>query len=796
VIPTVLDGYCARRLVFLVVPQRHGQGQLVTCSGANRDGSLRVVRNGIGIQEAARMEMPGIKGLWSARASETTYLVLSFIAETRVLSMVGEELGEVDADGGGFDLEVATLCCAALGDAAIVQVTGGAVRLIDGASLRLLDSWAPMGSTISMACVDGARVMVATPGDGGQAGQLHLLEALAGKWAPIATRAMAHEVACLALGGGGPAAGSSAMQTDPPATGAAAAARQLAAAGLWTDLSVRVLDATTLVELIMEPLGGAVIPRSLAFAPFGDSLHLLCALGDGHLVTFTVEQGGVVAMDDAPLAAPAIAATFDAPRLTERKMVALGTKPIALTPFHSHGGLHVFAASDRPSIIHAASGKLVYANVNLKDATHMTPFDADGASPETLAVASEDALLIGTVDEIRKCKLHIRTSPLGEQPRRIAHVEHCQAFALLTTRVDVHADGDETETGFIRLLDETTLERLSSFQLQENEMPCSLLALTLNEAADGAPALLVVGTAFAIPDEPEPTAGRLLILDVRERSLELLAEARIKGACYALEAFGARGILAGVNNKLQLYDFVPAVSGASPSVRLRAEHCGHIIVLYIATRGDFILVGDLMKSVSVLQCAPGTGAIVELARDHSSNWMTSIAFLDDDTYLGVENNMNLFVTKRNSDATTDDDRSRLDVVGEFHLGEFVNRFRRGSLAMQVAEMGVAPLPTLLFATVNGVLGVLATLPPDDYALLSKVQTNLARVVHGVGGLSHQKWREFRTERKTQDATNFIDGDLIETFLSLDRPKMEKVVEGIDVSVDELCKRIEDLQRLH
>ena len=42
-IPTVLDGYCAPRLVFLVVPQRHGQGQLVTCSGANRDGSLREV---------------------------------------------------------------------------------------------------------------------------------------------------------------------------------------------------------------------------------------------------------------------------------------------------------------------------------------------------------------------------------------------------------------------------------------------------------------------------------------------------------------------------------------------------------------------------------------------------------------------------------------------------------------------------------------------------------------------------------------------------------------------------------
>lgn len=31
--------------------ERQGQGQVVTCSGAYKDGSLRVVRNGIGINE-------------------------------------------------------------------------------------------------------------------------------------------------------------------------------------------------------------------------------------------------------------------------------------------------------------------------------------------------------------------------------------------------------------------------------------------------------------------------------------------------------------------------------------------------------------------------------------------------------------------------------------------------------------------------------------------------------------------------------------------------------------------------
>ena len=38
---------------------------MVACSGAYQDGSLHVVRNGIGIIEAAEITMPGIKGMRS-----------------------------------------------------------------------------------------------------------------------------------------------------------------------------------------------------------------------------------------------------------------------------------------------------------------------------------------------------------------------------------------------------------------------------------------------------------------------------------------------------------------------------------------------------------------------------------------------------------------------------------------------------------------------------------------------------------------------------------------------------------
>lgn len=57
-----------------------------------------------------------------------------------------------------------------------------------------------------------------------------------------------------------------------------------------------------------------------------------------------------------------------------------------------------------------------------------------------------------------------------------------------------------------------------------------------------------------------------------------------------------------------------------------------------------------------------------------------------------------------------------------------------------------------------------------------------------------KWRKFINDRKECDAKNFLDGDLIESFLDLKIDKMNEVVKGIDISVEELTKLIENIQQ--
>lgn len=52
----------------------------------------------------------------------------------------------------------------------------------------------------------------------------------------------------------------------------------------------------------------------------------------------------------------------------------------------------------------------------------------------SLALATDSTVTIGTIDEIQK--LHIRTVPLGETPRRIAYQEASQTFGVISMRVD------------------------------------------------------------------------------------------------------------------------------------------------------------------------------------------------------------------------------------------------------------------------------------------------------------------------------------------------------------------------
>lgn len=771
--------------------ERQGQGQLITCSGAFKMGSLRIIRNGIGIQEHASIDLPGIKGMWALtltlEGSHHDTLVLAFVGQTRVLTLNGEEVEETEIPG--FLSDHQTFFTGNVCYNQLIQVTDAGVRLVGrtGESWALRGSWHPPRPLALVAANALQAVCAAGP-------HLYYIEIGDGTLTEIKHVCMEEEVACIDL--------------SPAEDGGHST---LVGVGLWTDISVRVLSLPNLNQLHTEKLTGEIIPRSLLICVLEGLCYLLCALGDGSMFYFSL---------DLPTGA-----------LLHKKKVTLGTQPTVLRTFRSLSTTNIFACSDRPTVIYSSNHKLVFSNVNLKEVAHMCSLNAQ-AYPDSLALATDSTVTIGTIDEIQK--LHIRTVPLGESPRRIAYQEATQTFGVITMRLDTVEAGSaaaaptrpsastacpassaapgllppcpkplqpgaELEVHNLLIVDHHTFEVMHAHQLMTSEYAMSLVSCRLGED----PAhYYAVGTAIVNPEEAEPKQGRILLFQWLEGKLIQVAEKEIKGACYTLVEFNGK-LLASINSTVRLFEWT-----SEKELRLECSHFNNIIALYLKVKGDFILVGDLMRSMTLLQYKQMEGSFEEISRDYSPNWMTAVEILDDDTFLGAENSFNLLVCQKDSAATTDEERQQMGETGQFHLGDMVNVFRRGSLVAQHAPADTAAptTNTVLLGTVSGAIGLVAQIPPDLYEFLQKVETQLTSTIKSVGKIPHSFWRSFNTDIKTEPAEGFIDGDLIESFLDLSRETMQETVKGLKIddgsgmmreaTVDDLVKIVEDLTRIH
>ena len=361
----------------------------------------------------------------------------------------------------------------------------------------------------------------------------------------------------------------------------------------------------------------------------------------------------------------------------------------------------------------------------------------------------------------------------------------------------------EKLTERVLFFDESSMEQLQAYELELLEQCWSIFCGNFGSADRQ---FIVVGTAYSIPDDYDPSAGRILVFEInRERRPILVAERKVKGAVFSLDQLGEK-LVAGIGNKVQLFKWVQREDGTK-SIELQKEcgHNGHIYALYVKARGDYILVGDLLRSVTLLQYKSIDETLEEVSRDFNTNRMRAIDIIDDDHFLGMEDKGNMFIVRRPRDAATEEERIRLEVRTEVHIGDFVNTIRKGSLNSQPLEqdnsVGVSdgimedhkeenPSRNLrsnchLFGTINGMIGSVIVISEESYKFLSSLERAMKNVVVSVGSFSYDEWRSFHNDRRCGKCNTTIDGDFIEQFLELSETEMEEVVLRLN---DDFCGR--------
>ena len=156
-----------------------------------------------------------------------------------------------------------------------------------------------------------------------------------------------------------------------------------------------------------------------------------------------------------------------------------------------------------------------------------------------------------------------------------------------------------------------------------------------------------------------------------------------------------------------------------------------LTALAIATRSPFILLGDLMKSVTLLRLETmgGKAEIECVARDYAPLWMTSVSIFEDDWMFGAEDSGNLVGWRREGDL------SPLAMVHEMRFGEMINRIRLGCLSHSEIP-GVEA--KALFATVDGTIGIVATLSEEKFVMLETVEKRMEENEVSLGNLDHAR----------------------------------------------------------
>lgn len=222
---------------------------------------------------------------------------------------------------------------------------------------------------------------------------------------------------------------------------------------------------------------------------------------------------------------------------------------------------------------------------------------------------------------------------------------------------------------------------------------------------------------------------------------------------------------------------------------------GHIIVNFLKSKDGVLVLGDVLQSITLLNYDSENSKLEEVARDFSSNYMRGIEVVDINTFIGADDNANIFFVRRDSSVEKTADTGRLDLCGEFHVGDLINVFQCGSLSNRPQELeasreskdrldGCVPSgSSILFGTVSGAIGTVLSIDATSYRLFAALQKCIQTVIYSIGGLPHSDWRNFSNDKRFGSQKNVVDGDLIEQFLELTSAEKTRVVALLN---DELC----------
>lgn len=127
-------------------------------------------------------------------------------------------------------------------------------------------------------------------------------------------------------------------------------------------------------------------------------------------------------------------------------------------------------------------------------------------------------------------------------------------------------------------------------------------------------------------------------------------------------------------------------------------------------------------------------------------------------------------------------------VCSFNVGDRVNVIRHGSMITHNVRKLIATIKgeSRLYSTSSGGIGIIAEIHEDYRTFFKSLQEKLKiinkmKISESNDDDNYGNYGNYHNEDGgNDDDQRFIDGDLIQSFLNLEREKMDEVVAGLEV----------------
>ncbi|KAI8880494.1 hypothetical protein K501DRAFT_254965 [Backusella circina FSU 941] len=727
-----------------------GKKTMVCCSGIDKDGSLRVVENGVGFKEEASMNIPFIDTVWTLKLGDGKRqhdtIVASTSNETVVITPFQDPTLAEDVNFySAISLEEATLVIGNTYNGHIIQVTPSSVRLMStGIDGTLLSQWRPpFSKTIAIAKLTPNKCVLYYESDALVCLQVendNLVEKCSKEF---------KDISCIYIKLAEPK-----YHSD-----------DYVLVGMGTSPNIFLLKLADFSVASLYTLETTTGTKDVALIQMNKKLHLLVLLGDGYLYYYQLEERL---------------------RLHNQRQTMMGTHCRSMFIFFEHEEPKIFVNGFQPTIISNLHGRLFFSAVNLKNITAASIFN------KYLILVKNNQLLFGQTNE--KQRFHYSTVSLdGDMPTRIEYQPTTKTLAVAITSKasDPTVDRDQRKGG-LKILDAQNFQVLDTYSFSMNEVVESFVVTKFGDD-DNEREFLFVGTAVDINEEPERSRGRVFVFYINDlRKCELITVQELPGIVYSMCRYG-NSMAFGVNGSIFTLDRFQPNSESAKKLSIQSRLNKNVLAIYMDSKDNDVLVGDLIYSMALLKNRiEGDPATIErVAVENSPSWMCAVKIINENLFIGADDKNNLFTTTREENP---DGMDRLEIMAGYQLGHLVNRFREGTLCY-LHDGPIVDTNPITFVTVDGAFGVIQTIPEDRFEFLYEIQRNIADVSPFCNRTEHESWHRYSPPFKNLAPKPFIDGTLLKSFMTMNRSQRTRVMNGetlVPTTEKEIERQIVDI----